>query len=161
MNYMIILQISFVFFLLFISAQDIRSSTISDYHLAIFSTIHLTLQLLDGTAFSDILKGLLTGFLLYYIIYLGAKIFYKEEVFGFGDVLLLSSIGIVLGAERTIFAGLLTFYVALIPIIVLSLRKKSLNLKQQIPLAPAICTASLFALYAGDKIIIWLKGFIF
>lgn len=157
----IVLQITFSLFLLLISVQDIRTKTISDIPIFIFSGVHLSLRWIQGVGLLEIFKGVLAGFLLYYSIYLAVKLIYHREAFGFGDVLLLSSIGIVLGVEKTIFAGLLTFYIALFEIILLCLARKSLDLKMEIPLAPAISTAAILSFYGGDRVIAWLQRFIF
>lgn len=156
----LLLYLSFIIFMMVVSVRDLKTKLISDKDLIIFTIIHLTLLILKGGSIQESIKGAIAGFVLYYIIYIVVKGIYKQEAFGFGDVLLLSSIGIVLGAQKVVLAGLLMFYVTWIPIAFVMIKEKSLNLKMQIALAPSICAASLLVLFWGDAMISWIRAFI-
>ena len=122
--------------------------------------VKLTSLSLMGPQILDHVWGLAVGFGAYLLIYLGARLYYKKEAFGFGDVLLMGSIGLTLGLRRTLVAALLSFIIAVLAIVVLRTFGKKLNLKEEIPFGPFICTASVVAVFFGENIVNWYLGFI-
>ncbi len=150
------LAISFVIFLILISIQDIKTMLISDFVLISFSLLHIGIQLLSGRSILFLFFGALSGFIVYFLIYIAGRKIYGREAFGLGDVLLISSIGIVLGGRKTVLAAFLAFYIALLPICYLKLKRGKLNKEEEIPFAPSVCLSSLTIFLYGDKIIDWL-----
>lgn len=101
---------------------------------------------------SDNLLGLIAGFLLYLLIYLGAKAVYKKEAFGFGDVMLMGASGVFLGLRDTVLAAILSFYVALIVIIIMKIIGKKIKVSQEIPFGPYICIAVFIVSLYGNSL---------
>lgn len=153
-----ILYISFTIFLMIVSVEDIKTMRISDGVLLFFSILHMSLQILSGTRLEFSLGGIVSGFIIYYSLYRVSIKIYKEEGFGYGDVLLISSIGIVLGSQKTILAAFLAFYVALLPILYIWLRHGRIRGKEAIPFAPSICLSAFIVLLFGDRLLYWLSN---
>ncbi len=85
--------------------------------------------------------GMVAGFLFYGAIYYLAKLYYKREAFGFGDVLFLAAIGIGLGWQSTLIVGVMAFYLALMLIVINKLFRRNFGLKSEMPFGPAIALA--------------------
>ncbi len=139
---------------------DFFSYYIYDIVLLGFSIAHLGITLVyygfEGLKHSIV--GAVVGFVFYGLIYFLAKLYYKKEAFGFGDVLFLAAIGVVLGAWWTFIVGVMAFYLALILILLNKLVKRKTGLKSEIPFGPAMALAVylfvlhqnwVFALYDG------------
>lgn len=156
----ILLYMSFAVFLGIVAWEDLRTQTISDMVLGSFAIWHLCLQLGIGVPIAWMIRGVVAGFLLYGLIYLAVKVIYRSEMFGQGDVLLLASCGIVLGAGRTLLAGVLTFYVALLGVLMMRLHAKALSRDLYIALAPSIALSCLLTLFFGDRILEMLQSWI-
>lgn len=101
---------------------------------------------------SDNLFGLISGFLLYLLIYLGARMIYKKEAFGFGDVMLMGASGAFLGLRFTVLAAILSFYVALIVIMVMKIVGKKIKVSEEIPFGPYICISVFIVSLYGDRL---------
>ncbi|GAU79409.1 prepilin peptidase [Fusibacter sp. 3D3] len=97
-------------------------------------------------------------FLGYYVLYILARWYYKEEAFGFGDVLLILGIGFFMPKDFLILASLLPFYLALIHLIFLKILGHKLDRSLKIPFGPYIGVSAIILYFVGDLI---LKGFIF
>ncbi len=99
--------------------------------------------------------GMIAGLLFYGAIYYLAKLYYKREAFGFGDVLFLAAIGIGLGWQSTLIVGVMSFYLALILIVINKLFRRNLGLKSEMPFGPAIALAVYLFVIHQD----WVIGF--
>lgn len=153
--------ILFLAFLSWISFEDIKTQLISSKALILFVVINMGLELIQDQSISRGIQGAVAGLFLYGAIHVTTKMIYKKEVFGFGDVLLLASIGIVLGAKKTLLAGLLAFYVGLIPILCLAFQKTPLDKKKGLPFAPSIGVASSMVYFFGEEMLSWLESMFF
>ncbi len=96
--------------------------------------------------------GAVVGFAAYFIIYYIAKIYYKREAFGFGDVMLMAAIGLVMGVRDTIITGLLSFYLCLVLVVLAKIFGKKLKMKQEIPFGPSMCITAFFVALYGNEI---------
>ena len=93
--------------------------------------------------------GLLSGFLLYGSIYILSKIIYKKEVFGIGDIYILSLIGFVTDWYTVLNIGLFTYIVAGVFYLVkfLFVRNKKIFKEQEVPLVPFMLVSYLMLIY--------------
>lgn len=162
--------------MLFITAvMDFKYSIIMDQILIPFTLIGVVTQLivgkqyftidLDGTKIEfvtrdpwQMLYGALAGLVFYGIVYLTARLIYKKEAFGFGDVLLLGAIGTFMGLSQTIITGFLAFYLAVVFMLIFKLVKKGSLKDRPIPFAPPLCMAAFIMSIYGGTIETWLRG---
>lgn len=162
--------------MLFITAvMDFKYSIIMDQILIPFTLIGVVTQLivgkqyftidLDGTKIEfvtrdpwQMLYGALAGLVFYGIVYLTARLIYKKEAFGFGDVLLLGAIGTFMGLSKTIITGFLAFYLAVVFMLIFKLVKKGSLKDRPIPFAPPLCMAAFIMSIYGGTIETWLRG---
>ncbi len=149
------LLVSFWTMLLVVAWQDYREHIVHDGVLLAFSALNFVLLLILGRELKEILWGFVGGFLLYYPIYFLAKIFYKREAFGLGDVHFLMSIGLVLGARKTLAVGISSFYFALLMILLGRIFGKKWSRGEEFPFAPAMAIAAFVFSIAGDVILRW------
>jgi len=134
--------------LLIVTMMDLDEMVISEHVLLIFTAICAVCLLVLRQPIVDHLLGFAIGFGAYLLIYVLAKILYKKEGFGFGDVELMGSIGLILGLRGSIQVSFLSFYIALFGIIIMKVVKKSLGRLTEIPFGPYICIAGfLVSLY--------------
>ncbi len=138
-----LLDNSFVFMLLSVAVIDLLSQYIYDLMLLVYSIINFVLiAWCNGFAIENS-YGIITGALFYGIIYLIARVVYRREAFGLGDVLLLAAIGVVFDAPTTFAVGLLAFYVAIFYLIVQFFVKRVLGRHAEIAFAPSMAVAAL------------------
>ncbi len=97
--------------------------------------------------------GLIFGFGFYFAIYYIAKLIYKKEAFGFGDVMLMGALGIFMGFRDTALTSILSFYIALVVIVIMKIFGKKLEFKQEIPFGPYICISAFVVSLYGDEIV--------
>ncbi|OJV66869.1 MAG: hypothetical protein BGO41_05495 [Clostridiales bacterium 38-18] len=140
---------SFAFYwLILIAFLDHRSHSIYHWMLLVSFVINLVIGFTYNYAIPTMFVGFGIGFLLYLAIYVIALISYKREVFGFGDVMLMGSLGLLLGIKGTLITSILTFYVAILGIAILYLRNRNINKKTEVAFAPyMILSAILVALF--------------
>lgn len=119
--------------LLFMAIVDIKSRYIYDVHIIVTGFL-ICLRLL-GMAILPHIYGAALGFLFGYVMYKGAFWYYKEEAFGFGDVLLLMILGLYFGwplfLHYFVVCYMLIGLVILVPIVV-----QPKLLKVSVPMAP-------------------------
>lgn len=97
----------------------------------------------------DSIFGLLTGFLLFFLIAIVSK-----GNMGGGDIKLISVLGFILGLKKTLLHIFLSFIIGAIYSIYLLLRGKK-GRKDAIPFGPFINIAFLIAILFGNNIINW------
>ncbi len=155
------LHLALLFSLLFITALiDHDHKIIADRVLLFFALAGASTGA-GHLGISSMIWGGLTGFGLYLLIFLIARAIYGEEVFGFGDVLFMATIGLYLGWPLTLLAGIGAFYVALVLVIVKKFTGGAVGRKMEIPFAPAMATAAfLTALYGHDVLYWYIKTFL-
>jgi len=104
------------------------------------------------------LLGFAVGFGVYLGIYLIAKAVYKKEAFGFGDVELMGSVGLILGLRGSVEALFLSFYIAVLGIVIMKLLGGAIRRKMEIPFGPYMCAAAfLVSLYEQPIYDIYIK----
>ena len=86
--------------------------------------------------------GVAVGLLFYGIIYWLAKLIFKREGFGSGDVLLLGAMGVFFSPQNVFVIGVLAFYMSAILIAVHVFRFKDKWRENPMPFGPAICLAA-------------------
>ena len=106
-----LLYLSFWSMLFIVAMIDYDHMIVMDKVIILFCIIHLVCIIFLNCPFKVHFLGTLVGFAFYAVIYYVSKLIYKKEAFGFGDVILLSSIGFVAGVEKTVIVGFLSFYV--------------------------------------------------
>lgn len=151
-----LLMIVFWSMLLIVAMIDIDTMSIYDIVLIVFSGASLIIIVADyGWEAKTYLLGAAVGFLIYYMIYIGAKLVYKQEAFGFGDVLLNGAIGLVLGFPNIILQSFLSFFVSLFFVLIFAIIGKKIKLKQEIPFGPYMCISAIIISLYGDTLIRW------
>ena len=106
--------------------------------------------------FVESLFLLLIGGALYGIIYLIARLIYKREAFGLGDVYLIAIISALM-SYRTILVALFSpFYIApvfLLLKLIIERSSTNLKLKSEIPFGPYICLGAWVTYLYGDALV--------
>jgi len=144
----LILYASFWSMLLIVAVMDFDNMIIAEPVLLIFTIICAVCLLFMRQPIIDHLLGGVIGFASYLLIYALARILYKKEAFGFGDVELMASAGLILGMRGSFLALFLSFYIAVIGIIVMKLLGRAIKRKMEIPFGPYMCIAAfLVSLY--------------
>ena len=93
-----------------VGMMDYREGIIIDQVMLPFVLVAAVDRLACGTHIKELLFGAAAGFGLYFLVYLLARLFYKKEGFGMGDVVLLTAIGFFFSPAKTILVGILAFY---------------------------------------------------
>lgn len=111
--------------------------------------------------FLESLFLLLIGGAIYGIIYLIARLIYKREAFGLGDVYLIAMISAMM-SYRTILVALFSpFYIAPVFLLlkfIVDRSSKHLKLKSEIPFGPYICLGAWVTYLYGDVLVdLYLK----
>jgi leader peptidase (prepilin peptidase)/N-methyltransferase len=143
-----------------VGVMDYREGIIIDQVMIPFVIIASIVRLTSGDSIMDLLLGAATGFALYFLIYLLARLFYKKEGFGMGDVILLTAIGFFFSPAKTILIGILAFYCCLFFLLALWLFKNKLERHMELPFAPSVCLAAFIVSLAGDSILAYLHSFL-
>lgn len=156
-----LLYVSLWSMLLVTAVIDFDHMIICDSILIAFSLIGLVCVVLLKNDLLGHLIGALSGFAVYFIIYFVAKLVYKKEAFGFGDVLLMCSVGLFLGWKNALLACMAAFWVAIIFVAVFRIPFKNADgEKKEIPFGPSICIASfIISLYGNEIIALYIKYF--
>lgn len=104
--------------------------------------------------FVESLFLLLIGGAIYGIIYLIARLIYKREAFGLGDVYLIAIISALM-SYRTILVALFSpFYIAPVFLLLkLIVDRSGTKLKSEIPFGPYICLGAWVTFLYGDALV--------
>jgi len=132
---------------------DLEHMVVSDAVLIAFSPAVIVYIVSTEATFTAHLIGFLVGFAFFLVIYLLTKFIYKQEGFGFGDVMLSGTVGWFLGFENVILTNILSFLIAFIVIVFLKILGKSMKRDMEIPFAPFICISAAIASLFGEEII--------
>ncbi|MDR2649647.1 MAG: prepilin peptidase [Clostridiales bacterium] len=138
----LILFAAFWSMLLIVTVMDYDGMIIAESILLIFTCICVVCLLLMKRPAIYHLLGCAAGFGVYLAIYLLARAFYKKEGFGFGDVELMASIGLILGLRGSIEALWLSFYIAVLGLIVMKIMGKATGHGIEMPFGPYMCMAA-------------------
>lgn len=152
LSFEFLLYITLWSMLLITTFIDFDHMIVSVEILLVFSAIGFAFLIAQKRPLPDHLMGAVVGFGVYYTIYFIAKLIYKKEAFGEGDVFLMSSIGLFLGFKFAILTAILAFYAGLIFLIVLAILKR-LKMKKEIPFGPSICLAAFVVSLYGDHLL--------
>jgi leader peptidase (prepilin peptidase)/N-methyltransferase len=118
-------------------------------------------------AFSDYLLGGLEGFVVFFAMFLGGVAFSQaantgEIAFGFGDVMLATLSGLMLGWRAFIFAAVITVFVGALGAVVYlagrALMRRRYALFTPLPYGPYIVIATLIMLLFRDDVQHLLQG---
>ena len=132
----------FIFSLLFIiSVVDLKNQTISNKLTFTIFVVSLIYKVYEGSLL-DSIKGLLTGFVIFYVIAIISK-----GGMGGGDIKLVASVGTLLGFEATLSMISLSFILGGVVAIILLITKVKTR-KDSIPFAPFI-SISTFVILLG------------
>lgn len=151
-NWNLLVYLSFYSMLLITTLIDYDHMIVSDGVLIICSAISLIGIFLSKSPILGHFLGALVGFSIYIVVYLVSMAVYKKEAFGFGDVLLITAVGLVLGVKNTILTAFLAFYVALVFIVLLRIVGKKFKAKEEVPFGPYICIAGFIVSFYGEAI---------
>ncbi len=141
-----------------VSMIDIKHHIVMDSVLLAFTTVGVLISLLVGMPFTPLLTGGLVGLVFYGTIYGIARIAYKQEGFGAGDVLFLTAVGFFLGPEKTLLTGMMAFYYCLIFIVLAYVRERKLSKSQEFPFCPSIALAAFTTSIFGDSLLVYLMS---
>ncbi len=137
--------------------MDYKSGVIADSVVLVFGVLGAVFGLLSGREILDIVLGAAAGFVFYGLIYVVARFVFKKEGFGQGDVVLMAGVGVFFDYKTVILIGFLSFYVALI-FIIISLVRKRAEKQMALPFAPAMCVTAFFMSIFESQILGFFSG---
>jgi len=153
-------ELVFMTFLIITGGIDALTKTVVVFLTGLGAVFLAIGAFMTGLTFLEIVLGGIAGFALYGLIYLVAKAIYKKEAFGFGDVLFMGAIGLFLGPWNTLLAGVLTFYVALVLILVQKVIGKVLKRTSEVAFAPYMAIAAgVVSLFSRSIVELYIKLF--
>ena len=153
-----IAEIVFATLLIITGGIDYKTKTVVTGTVYLGGLLAAGISLIYGREPLDLVLGGLTGFAFYLLIYFVAKSYYKREAFGYGDVIFMGAIGSYLGFWHGILASLLTFYVALIFIILFAIIGKLISRKTELAFAPYMAiSAWIVSIFGEDLINIYMQ----
>lgn len=156
-----IAEIVFATLLIITGGIDHKTKTIVTGTIYLGGLLAAGISLFYGKEPLDMLLGGISGFAFYLAIYFVAKIYYKKEAFGYGDVIFMGAIGAYLGFWHGLLASVLTFYVALLFVLILAIVGKFLSRKAEIAFAPYMALSAWIVSIFGDKLVeLYTKIFI-
>lgn len=153
MNFDLFLNLALWSMLIIVFVIDLEHMIVSDAVLAMFSPAVIIYIIATGASWIWHLTGLAFGFIFFLLIYLITKWLYKQEAFGFGDVMLSGAVGWFLGLENAILTGIMSFIIAFVVIVFLKAAGRNLKKDMEIPFAPFICIAAVISAMFGEEII--------
>ena len=150
----------FICLLLIIAMIDLKYMVIHDAATAALGVLALIMVFALRLPLKEHILGAVFGFSVFFCVYWIARVIYKREAFGLGDVFLMCAAGLFLGFKNAALALILSFYIALAAIIILKVFKVKLKRSQEIPFGPFICAGACAALFFGQSIIDFYFGLI-
>lgn len=141
--------------------MDFKYGIIIDQVLIPFTAAGAAVSLLSGAeapAFAAL--GGAVGLAFYGSIYLLARLLYRREAFGTGDVFLLGAIGVFLGPWKTLLTGILAFYCCLLFLLFCRLAGRRLRRNLELPFGPSVCAAAFAVSLAGDSMLALVKNWL-
>lgn len=97
--------------------------------------------------------GLVAAFIIFYLIALLSKAISKKDGFGFGDVKLMTALGLIFGFSDILIISLLSFLIGAIASIVMIIAKKK-KAKDYIAFGPFIVIATLATIFVPHSIMV-------
>ena len=141
--------------LLITAMIDWDTMYIMDSVLIVFTAVSAACLFFNGAPVIPHLIGAGISFGIYLTIYLLARLFYKREAFGFGDVLLVACVGLILGSTPwlAVTAAILPAYIAVIGFIIIRFSGKKLSIKKEVAFGPYICVSAFIVSLWGGEIV--------
>lgn len=121
----------------------------------------------EGRSFTDYIYGALLGFGLFFAMFLGGIVFSEvartgEIAFGFGDVMLATLSGLMLGWRAFIFAALITVFIgalgAILYLVARAVMGRRYALFTPLPYGPYVVIGTLIMLIFRDDVQQLLQG---
>lgn len=106
----------------------------------------------DGLSWLDRVIGMVGSAIVFLAIYFGAKLVYKREGMGFGDVKLVTGAGLLLGWQNMILTVIIAAVVASIVLVAVR-RVRNDEKNHEYPFGPFLVFGMLVSLFAGNAII--------
>jgi len=116
------------------------------------AAIYRDMMFLGGSLLAAVL-----GYGFFWGMFYGAKLLFKKEGLGFGDVRLMGMLGLYLSVNLVFFTIFAASILASIYGIMLCYRKKA---SEPFPFGPFLNIVAIIALFYGDEVITWYLGFI-
>lgn len=154
------IYINLLIMLEIISLIDYYTMEIHCAIIYVFSILNAILLLINNNLYIDNIMGALIGYFIYFFIYLISKKAYKKEVFGSGDVILLSSVGFIVGIKKCVIIAILSFYIAVLFFAIIYIVNKN-KIKKYIPFAPFISISSIITIICYKYISLFIDKLIF
>lgn len=106
------------------------------------------------------IKGAVYCFVIFSVIYFLAKLYYGQEAFGFGDVLLNGVLGFYLGSHNTFLICFLPFYVAAVDLLFQRIFFRNISLNREVSFGPYMCISAWIISLYGKEIYIFLGKYL-
>ncbi len=149
-----LLNTSFLSLCFVVSYIDFYVKYIHDMILIVFAILILAFKIIIGVEdFISLFIPPIIGMAFYGLIYILARLYYKREAFGQGDVLLIGVCGLMFDPIMIVITSFVAFYVAAIVLILVKVMGKSIDTMQEIAFGPYICIASWLVMCYGSDII--------
>lgn len=147
-------QVTVLFYILLVLSFIDVEMGIVPYGIVIFGAAAgvLMIYIEKGSALTSNLIGALVGFVLVLFSYFLGRIILKKDAIGGGDLYLTAMLGLYLGWQKIITAYFLSFLIAGVFIILLSLKLKKVPRDMKIPFGPFLSVGGFLGLIVGDKI---------
>lgn len=146
----------FLFFLLliFVALADFQYLIIPDFFVILLAFLALVLGFAEWPSG---LIGVLVSTIFFAGLYFLAKLIFKKEAFGIGDIKLMIPLSFVLGWQNTLLAIFLSFIVGgfFATILLVSKQKK---IGQVLPFGPFLLIAFVLSYFWADAIWAWYIG---
>lgn len=153
-NMNLILYMIFIFLIITVSSIDIIYQDIHSIILITTGILGTMIQLIFlNRGIKDIIIALFVGFLIYFLIYFFSMNIYKEEVFGFGDVLYLMTLGVFFDYKKIIMISALSFWTSFIFIIIYMIFNRGIKKDTRIAFSQFISISAVITEFLFFRII--------
>jgi len=142
---------AFVSILILVFFADLETQTIPDE--AIY--LGIPLGFMDNTLTGNLpsaVAGLISGFLLLYLISWAGKLAFKKEVLGFGDLKFVALLGAMLGFWGMLLSLFLAYTLSALVVSVLLIIGK-VKWGSYVPFGPALAAGAALTLFFGPQLI--------
>jgi len=156
-----LIQIIFWGMLILVSFIDYDTMYIYDSMLLFYFIIFVIYYGISGNMnIWTSIKGTIYCFAIFSVIYFLSKLYYGQEAFGFGDVLLNSVLGFYLGSHYTFLICFLPFYVATVDLLLRTLLCRNNTFRREVSFAPYMCVSAWIISLYGKEIYIFLGKYL-
>lgn len=151
------------FSMLLITAYiDLRTKYIYDMVLVVATVLMLLIGFfIEGFNIKNAFISMFFGALFYGLIYVVARLIYKREAFGQGDIVLMAVSSLPLDSVKTLLSCFLSFYLAAVFLLVAFLLRVKKNDSNEIPFGPYICLSSVIMWTYGEEIMAFINSLVF